>query len=100
MPRFRERPLVVEAVQLTPAHIVYNELTTQWELTPDADLPDWVKAALSPSFWSPEEPSIRVATVRGDFTASLEDWFVRGTGDVVYTVMPGDIFADTYELVE
>lgn len=99
--RFRKRPLVVEAFQMTRERREDN-----------ADWPDWLHRA-----WNREpgvpgavgclktvhgdlDPSRRlvICTLEGEHLVEWGDWIVRGVRGELYPCKP-DIFEQTYEAV-
>lgn len=88
MPKFRAKPLVIEAMQFDGTETSFDAIR------------DWAKEP-TPSGWfySPESPVVAAAIViplnTGDLCARPSDWVVRGEGGIrVYT--PED-FAATFE---
>jgi len=82
MPRFRKKPVEVEAVQWTGSNI--NEL---WDVFsaeniygPTEKNPDW----------------LIIATLEGDMRADVGDWIIQGVKGELYPCKP-DIFDATYE---
>ena len=85
MPRFRKKPVTVEAVQWTGDNV--NEL---WDVFgaeniygPTEKNPDW----------------LIITTLEGDMRANVGDWIIRGVMGELYPCKP-DVFAETYEPVE
>lgn len=93
MPKFRKKPVVIEAVQITDQ--LFNE-PESW--------PDWlVKAWNTPfeevgSFYS-VAGSLEVSTLEGSLVVSRGDYLVRGTRGELYPCKP-DIFEAIHEPVE
>lgn len=96
MPKFRKKPIVIEAFQMTKERIFDNK-----------DWPEWLNQA-----W--QLPAIRVGavshnhavnswldinTLEGFMTVKPGDWIIRGVMGEIYPCKP-DIFAATYELEE
>lgn len=82
MPRFRKKPLVIDAFRLGQAG----------NPTP---APEW--------FGSPHPSTITndgliIKTLEGDMLANWGDWIIRGVEDEIYPCKP-HIFEATYELV-
>jgi len=82
MARYRKRPVVIEAVQITPDPS-FAEL--------DAFLPK--------NAWFIGREHITIRTLEGDMRAEIGDWIIRGVKGEFYPCKP-DIFAATYEEVE
>lgn len=91
--RYRRRPLVIDAFQMTAEHRWSN---TGW--------PDWLNRAwtigdegtggLFPGWPSAEFP-LKVVSLEGVLTVNENDWIVRGVAGELYPVNP-DIFERTY----
>lgn len=83
MPKFRKKPVVIEAEQLTVKNKdrAYNFITCNHYADGDAS-----------------NPSIRIETLEGEMTASIGDWIIKGVAGEFYPCKP-DIFAATYEAV-
>ena len=103
MPKYRKKPVVIEAFQLT--------METRWN---NADWPNWMNAAwqkgageggLWPDVDEPIEDGQESAsalvcgTLRGVARISMGDYILRGVEGEIYTCKPG-IFEKTYEAVE
>ena len=96
MPRYRKRPVEVEAFRL--GHQPF---------------PWWFSGALVASVsvggsvvrsisWGPEPPTsikITISTLEGDVTAHDGDWIIRGVAGELYPCK-NDIFEATYEEVD
>ena len=74
--RFRKRPVVIEAVQLTRANLL--------------DVANWCGGQARTS------GRVLIPTLEGEMQADLGDWIIRGVADEFYPCKP-DIFAATYE---
>lgn len=96
MAKFRKRPVVIEAVQVSG----------MLDVVPVTGWPEWLQAA-----WAREEVAFkreigtrkpvgfRIRTPEGEMTADYSDWVIRGVAGELYPCKP-DIFAATYEPVE
>lgn len=87
MPKFRKRPVVIEAWQFTDAAL---------------GKPEWLKSALNGGLiWCQggKEPYMTVSTLEGEMRANLGDWIIRGVKGELYPCKP-DIFDATYEPAE
>lgn len=85
MPKFRKKPVVIEAQQFGGSN--FGPLfefcpTAKWELDPDTNL-----------------PILLIPTREGEMIASLNDWIIKGVQGEFYPCKP-DIFKATYERVE
>jgi hypothetical protein len=87
MPKFRKKPVVVEAVQFT----------RDWKAPP------WVREAMDDyrigySTSAHSAPQLWIKTLEGSMVASPGDWIIRGVKGEIYPCKPV-IFALTYEPV-
>jgi len=88
MPKFRKKPVVIEAVQ--------------WDGCAILDTPEWLKSAVRTG--TPDTPGcvmrlgndIHIGTLEGVMIAKPGDWIIRGVKGEIYPCRP-DIFAATYE---
>ena len=93
MPRFRKKPLVIEAFQMTAEN---RESDTEW--------PEWLQTAWHKDIndvgcvW-PVAGLFQVNTLEGPLTIAVDDWIIQGVKGELYPCKP-DIFAATYEAVE
>lgn len=79
-PRFRKKPVVVEAIRWCGTNFV--EINT-----------------LKPGWMSFSGDTLNIETLEGTMKAALGDWIIKGVKDEVYPCKP-DIFKATYEGVE
>lgn len=93
MPKFRKRPVVIEAIQFTGTEENF------------LDLKQFVGNA---KLYSAEgllktgdglRSHILIRTLEGNMAADRGDWIIRGVQGECYPCKP-DIFAETYEAVE
>lgn len=100
MPKFRKKPVEIEAMQLAGSpdylHRVYQwvEQNTQGSFEPYAD-----KLPASGVSIDPATGFSLIATLEGVTQAKPGDWIIRGVQGEFYPCKP-DIFAATYEAVE
>lgn len=84
MPKFRKKPVVIEAIQLTetnPDEILgYNDTDRKM-------------------FIDPEDGKFKIETLEGIMVANVGDWIIRGINNEFYPCKP-DIFKKTYEPVK
>lgn len=93
--KFRKKPLVVEAFQMTAERHVNN-----------VDWPEWLHAA-----WQISAPncnalyrqregddSLQLQTLEGQVKITVNDWLIRGVHGELYPCKP-DVFEATYEAV-
>lgn len=84
MPKFRKKPVVIEAVQWNNQKIV----------CPPG--PEWFAEAEEKGVIRLSGQSLVIRTLEGDVTASPGDWIIQGVHGELYPCKP-DIFAKTYE---
>lgn len=90
--RYRKKPVVIEAFQMTPERRESN-----------ADWPGWLHEAWnkesseeSSLFPTPGSQTLSIHTLEGDHVVSFGDFIIRGVKGELYPCKP-DIFAKTYE---
>lgn len=81
--KFRKKPVVIDAVQLTASAF-------------DADHPN--EEHLIGVTYDPTERCAFIKTLEGVMRADIGDWIIRGVKGELYPCKP-DIFAATYEAV-
>ncbi|TFI30119.1 hypothetical protein [Streptomyces sp. 4R-3d] len=103
MPKFRKKPVEIEAVQ--------------WDGTAEGATPiiDWILSSGGTATYRCSNPdrcarndgdtphAIQIPTLEGDMAASVGDWIIREpfpTNDRLFYPCKPDIFAATYEPVE
>lgn len=94
MPKFRKKPVVIEAVQFTEA--VRDAI-----LFDGAACPEGVKRGgthLYPGRREVHHADFYIQTLEGKMTVSVDDWIITGVQGEHYPCKP-DIFAATYEEV-
>jgi hypothetical protein len=86
MPRFRKKPVVIEAVQFDGEN--------------SSEIFAWLLSDLSsPHIRKVDESGVLVIrTLEGDMTAQKGDWIIQGVQGEFYPCKP-DIFSATYESV-
>ena len=82
MPKFKKRPVLIEAMQFT-------------EKTKD-QVYNFVRCTCYPDFDSDGKPILVISTLEGDMTVRLGDWVIKGVNDEFYPCKP-DIFNKTYD---
>lgn len=93
MPKFRKKPVVIEAVQWLNTTESFNAIQ---ELNKDGNR-SIVSIGGDPEI--PEsKPQLSIPTLEGDMRADLNDWIIKGVSGEVYPCKP-DIFEKTYEIV-
>lgn len=85
MPKYRKKPVVIDAYQWNPSDC------------PSA-LPDWLWATIGqrPQLFNERTGALIIRTLEGDMVAEPGDWIIRGVKHELYPCKP-DIFAATYE---
>ena len=93
MTRFRKKPVVIDAFQMTKER--------RWD---NSEWPNWLNLA-----WNTEGEGsmycvdggeqLYIGTLEGTYTVSWDDWLIRGVKGDLYPRKP-DIFEQTYEAVE
>lgn len=84
MPKYRKKPVVIEAVQWT------GENATEMSLfIGRSDIGRWYNGTLV----------LPIETLEGQITANPGDWVIKGVKGEFYPCKP-DIFDATYDLVE
>lgn len=84
MPKFRKKPVVIEAEQFT-------------EVTKDRVF-NFIRCNCAADFDNDGNAVLKIQTLEGVMTASLGDWIIKGVSGEFYPCKP-DIFAETYEAV-
>lgn len=84
MPKFRKKPVVIEARQFT-------------SLDDYLGIVDWMAQFGQVPRYS--TPNMFIDTLEGEHTALPGDWIIKGVQDEFYPCKP-DIFAATYEAAE
>lgn len=86
MPKFRKKPVVIEAIQFTD--------------TSGPEIYNWISPHQPVSLRNLNEVrTIVMDTLEGEMTASIGDWVIRGVNGEFYPCKP-DIFEKSYEQVE
>jgi hypothetical protein len=93
MPKFRKKPVVIEAVQFTPAAPLSLDKAPTW----------LVQAVFSGSVCYHQRgslplPYLTIQTLEGKMRADVGDWIIQGVKGEIYPCKP-DIFDATYEAV-
>ena len=92
MPKFRKKPVVIEAVQWTGSNL--------------KEVIDFSGLHESAKKWSWEEyekvvsdDGLKIFTLEGKMTADVNDWIIKGVKGEFYPCKP-EIFEATYEAVD
>jgi hypothetical protein len=91
MPKFRKKPVVIEAEQWRRL----GDVPDVREPTPE-EIDQW---QLLPRIYEGEGPFGALDTLEGAYVVSPGDWIITGVKGEKYPCKP-DIFAETYEPVE
>lgn len=83
MPKFRKKPVVIEAVQYDGGNALEIELFTNGQAYKNGGKSDFMT----------------IPTLEGDHTALTGDWIIKGVKGEFYPCKP-DIFEATYDIVE
>lgn len=94
MARYRKKPIVIEAFQLTLDNRESNQHWPSWAHEAWQKAPHELGALVA----IPGANRIEVVTLEGPLNVSLDDWIIRGVKGELYPCKP-DIFAATYEEV-
>lgn len=89
-PRWRKRPLVIDAVRVSEA---LRDAAYNW-----ANLPPWLSAAYERAEVVFASDSIHIKTREGTMIGSYDDWILCGVKGELYPCAH-DIFLHTYEPV-
>lgn len=86
MPRFRKKPVVIEAIQFTGGN--------------DGEILSWAtRFSLENPIEMGVSGTLYIHTLEGQMTVSKGDWVIKGVQGEFYPCKP-DIFEATYEAVE
>ena len=93
--KFRKKPVVIEAFQMTPERRVSN-----------VDWPNWMHIAwqlernepgsLYPTVAGTGDGTLSIKTLEGQHLVSWDDWIIQGVQGELYPCKP-DIFEATYD---
>jgi hypothetical protein len=98
--KFRKKPVVIEAFQMTEARRADNADWPQW-LHMAWQLPNATGGAVYPENFPHSDGSdrLQIQTLEGIMTVEWNDWIIRGVSGELYPCKP-DIFAKTYDVVD
>lgn len=91
MPKFRKKPVVIEAMQVADDLAVHLAIW-RWAASSVAE------GDVIPVSITAFDSHMVIHTLEGDMRADLDDWIIRGVQGEFYPCKP-DIFAATYEAV-
>ena len=97
MAKYRKKPVVIEAFQMTKARRHDNSewpdwLNQAWQMEPG-------EGALFIDADDPARQKLVIGTLEGVHRVQWGDWIIKGVKNELYACKP-DIFATMYELVE
>ena len=97
MPKFRKKPVVIEAFQMTFERRKSNADWPKW-LHIAWNTPQTEAGAVFPSRYpdSDGEDELMIRTLEGNHLVSFGDWIIQGVKGELYPCKP-DIFEATYE---
>lgn len=98
MPKFRKKPIVIEAFQMTRERRADNSEWPEWmhsAWNADRETP----GSLYPTQFGTGTGTLSIGTLEGQQLISWNDWIIRGVEGEIYPCKP-DIFAKTYEPLE
>jgi hypothetical protein len=98
--RYRKKPVVIEAFQMTPERRASNADWPHW-LHEAWQKHTWEVGALFPAVYhsTPDGDLLEIRTLEGVHLVSEGDWIIRGIKGELYPCKP-DIFEATYESAE
>ncbi|PCJ96713.1 MAG: hypothetical protein COA52_00465 [Hyphomicrobiales bacterium] len=86
--KYRKKPIVIEACQIT---ITNFDKPSWW--------PNWLQSALYESNIKYNDKTLLITTTEGVLQAALGDYIIQGIQGELYPCKP-DIFEATYEIVK
>ena len=86
MPKYRKKPIVIEAVQMKPLHSLLVSLEA------------WCGGSIRGIKLPIEEQVIAIQTLEGEMTAQMGDYIIKGVKGEFYPCKP-DIFEASYDEV-
>ena len=98
--RFRKKPVVIEAFQMTKERRADNSEWPEW-MHAAWNTPHDQAGALYPADYPDSDGTdeLLIVTLEGVHRVTFGDWIIRGIQGELYPCKP-DIFAATYEAVE
>lgn len=88
MPKFRKRPVSIEARQFESRSFDHMQALTEWINIESGEHMAWHNGE-----------SIFIKTLEGEMVARVGDWIIQGVAGEFYPCKPG-IFEATYEAAE
>ena len=103
MTKYRKKPVVVEAFQLTAENFTRPELWPKWArkhyIQPDNFIGSDEESDDRPIWYAPSAGMLIISTLEGEMEAKIGDWIIKGVKGELYPCKD-DIFRATYEPVE
>jgi hypothetical protein len=96
--KFRKKPVVIEAFQMTEDRRASNHDWPNW-LHKAWNEPDFAEGALSIDADDPERKKLVIGTLEGVQRINFGDYIIKGVAGELYACKP-DIFEATYERVD
>lgn len=106
MPKYRKKPVVIEAFQMTKERRSDNSEWPQWlheAWNKDFDeegalFPEWKSNGFDPLAIPKRTGTdpLKIKTLEGVMSVDWDDWIIRGVNGEIYPCKP-DIFEKTYE---
>ena len=96
--KFRKKPVVIEAFQMTQARRTDNSEWPDW-LNQAWNKERWSKGSVYPDAKGTVDGHLCISTPEGVHLVSWNDWIIRGVKGELYPCKP-DIFEMTYEKVD
>jgi hypothetical protein len=96
--KYRKKPVVIEAFQMTEERRWNNVDWPEW-LHKAWNEPDFCEGALSIDPDDPAKERLVIGTMEGVHRVTWGDWIIQGVKGELYACKP-DIFEQTYESVE
>ena len=95
--KFRKKPIVIEAFQMTQERRDSNEDWPNW-MHQAWQMGRCVTGALYPTEEGTSDGTLSIGTLEGQHLVSFGDWIIQGIHGEIYPCKP-DIFEATYEAV-
>jgi hypothetical protein len=95
--KFRKKPVVIEAFQMTEQRRIDNSEWPQW-LHKALNEERCAEGSVYPTVVGDGEGTISIGTLEGQHLVNFGDWIIQGVNGELYPCKP-DIFEKTYEAV-
>jgi hypothetical protein len=96
--KFRKKPVVIEAFQMTKERRASNTDWPSW-LNQAWQLERGTEGSLFPTEAGTRDGTLSIGTLEGNLLVSWNDWIIKGAFGEIYPCKP-DIFTATYEQVD